>query len=85
MIFHLSFIINFIHSHLNFPQDEIAPIEVKVKRATVQMDADEHPKPKVSLCLPRQSHLVTHTWSLTPGQSHLVTLTLGLANLPISM
>ena len=30
-------------------QDEIAPIEVKVKKAKVAMEADEHPKPKTTI------------------------------------
>ncbi len=30
-------------------KDEIEPIEVKVKRSTVTMDTDEHPKPKTTL------------------------------------
>ena len=30
-------------------QDEIAPIEVKVKRSKVMMDFDEHPKPKTTI------------------------------------
>ena len=44
-----SFFLPIIAHEAGFFKDEIAPIDIQVKRKTVTFDTDEHPRPSVTI------------------------------------